>query len=114
MMTLENAIRTLDEVIPPHTHRTVDREHMPIALAWEAVKNELENRVPVVRCEDCKHHEDEQPGMVWCPYNWEHDVFLEIAPRLCWDCEDDCPGELSCAKLAEHIVEEKEAARDEQ
>ena len=45
---------------------------------------------------------------------WEHDVFLEIAPRLCLDCEDDCPGELSCAKLAEHIVEEKEAARDEQ
>ena len=44
---------------------------------------------------------------------WEHDVFLEIAPRLCWGCEDDCPGELSCAKLAEHIVEEKEAARDE-
>jgi hypothetical protein len=44
----------------------------------------------------------------------EHDVFLEIAPRLCQDCEDDCPGELSCAKLAKHIVEEKEAARDEQ
>ena len=37
-MTLENAIKTLDEVIPPHTHRTVDREHMPIVLAWEAVK----------------------------------------------------------------------------
>ena len=54
MMTLENAIKTLDEVIPPHTHRTVDREHMPIALAWEAVKVELENRVPVVRCRDCK------------------------------------------------------------
>lgn len=32
----------------------------------------------------------------------------------CRDCEDDCPGELSCAKLAKHIVEEKEAARDEQ
>lgn len=31
-MTLENAIKTLDDVIPPHTHRTVDREHMPIAL----------------------------------------------------------------------------------
>ena len=44
----------------------------------------------------------------------EHDVFLEIAPRLCQDCEDECPGELSCAKLAKHIVEEKEAARDEQ
>ena len=44
---------------------------------------------------------------------WEHDVFLEIAPRICLGCEDDCPGELRCVKLAEHIVEEKEAARDE-
>lgn len=42
-MTLENAIKTLDDVIPPHTHNTVDREHMPIVLAWEAVKVELEN-----------------------------------------------------------------------
>lgn len=59
-MTLENAIRTLDEVIPPHTHRTVDREHMPIVLAWEAVKVELENRVPVVRCRDCKYWGNEE------------------------------------------------------
>lgn len=85
MMTLENAIKTLDEVIPPHTHRTVDWEHMPIALAWESVKNELENRVPVVRCEDCKHHEDEQSGMVWCPCNigsWvENDFFCAYGER---------------------------------
>lgn len=27
----------------------------------------------VVRCKDCKYHEDEVPGMVWCPHivgNW--------------------------------------------
>lgn len=23
--------------------------------------------VPVVRCKDCVHHEDEEPGMVYCP-----------------------------------------------
>lgn len=23
--------------------------------------------VPVVRCGECKHHEDEEPGMVYCP-----------------------------------------------
>lgn len=23
----------------------------------------------LVRCKDCKHHEDEEPGMVYCP-NW--------------------------------------------
>lgn len=22
----------------------------------------------IVRCVDCKHHEDELPGAVWCPY----------------------------------------------
>lgn len=24
--------------------------------------------VPVVRCKDCKHHEDEEMGMVYCPH----------------------------------------------
>lgn len=24
--------------------------------------------VEVVRCKDCKWHEDEEPSMVWCPY----------------------------------------------
>ena len=23
--------------------------------------------VPVVRCKDCIHHKDEEPGMVYCP-----------------------------------------------
>ena len=34
---------------------------------------------PVVRCEDCKHHEDEEPGMVWCPYfigSWVENKFF--------------------------------------
>jgi hypothetical protein len=24
--------------------------------------------VPVVRCKDCKWHEDKEPGMVWCSH----------------------------------------------
>lgn len=24
--------------------------------------------VEVVRCKDCRWHENEEPGMVWCPY----------------------------------------------
>lgn len=24
--------------------------------------------VPVVRCGECMHHEDEEPGMVYCPH----------------------------------------------
>ena len=30
----------------------------------------------VVRCKNCKHHQDEIPGMVWCPHvvgSWVND-----------------------------------------
>ena len=46
-MTIEQAIKTLDAVIPPHTHMTVDREHMPIVLAWETVKEVLKRQADV-------------------------------------------------------------------
>lgn len=32
--------------------------------------------VRVVRCKDCKRHEDEEPGMVYCPLQiggWRHE-----------------------------------------
>lgn len=35
--------------------------------------------VEVVRCIHCKHHEDEQPGMVYCPHfvgSWVLDDFF--------------------------------------
>lgn len=35
--------------------------------------------VEVVRCRDCKHHEDESPGMVYCPDQvggWVSDDFF--------------------------------------
>ena len=82
MMTLENAIKTLDDVIPPHTHRTVDREHMPIVLAWEAVKVELENRVPVVHCKNCKH-------------SWQDIGGLCCSHGVCVDCT--VPDDFFCA-----------------
>ena len=31
------------------------------------VKNNAVDAVPVVRCKDCIHHEDEEVGMVYCP-----------------------------------------------
>ncbi len=43
---------------------TVDRptrsqfKRMAAQLGYEAT----------VHCNDCKHHEDERPGAVWCPY----------------------------------------------
>lgn len=37
-MTREEAIRILDEVIPPPEHHTVDLDHLPIAQAWLCIK----------------------------------------------------------------------------
>lgn len=43
------------------------------SAAYEQILEELGetpvvDAVPVVRCKDCYRHEDEEPGMVWCPY----------------------------------------------
>lgn len=39
----------------------------------------------IVRCVDCKHHEDEQPGAIWCHYyigSWvENDFFCAYGER---------------------------------
>lgn len=40
----------------------------------------------LVRCKDCKYHEDEELGMVWCPYfigSWvENDFYCAIGERM--------------------------------
>lgn len=41
-MTIDEAIKTLNEVIPPPTHATVDLEHLHIAQAWVVIKEELQ------------------------------------------------------------------------
>ena len=35
--------------------------------AYEMAIKSLEESVSVVRCKDCRFHEQEQPGMVYCP-----------------------------------------------
>ena len=35
--------------------------------AYEMAIKSLEESVAVVRCNDCRFHEQEQPGMVYCP-----------------------------------------------
>ena len=40
-MTREEAIRILDEVIPPPEHHTVDLDHLRIAQAWACIKETL-------------------------------------------------------------------------
>lgn len=40
---------------------------------------------PRVRCKDCKYHEDEELGMVWCPFfigSWvENDFHCAVGER---------------------------------
>lgn len=40
-MTREEAIRILNEVIPPPEHHTVDLDHLLIAQAWLCIKEAL-------------------------------------------------------------------------
>ena len=40
-MTRQEAIRILDEVIPPPEHHTVDLDHLRIAQAWQCIKEAL-------------------------------------------------------------------------
>lgn len=40
-MTIFEAIKKLDENIPPHDNKMVDYEHLPICVAWEVVKEHL-------------------------------------------------------------------------
>ena len=40
-MTREEAVKILDEVIPPPGHHTVDLEHLGIAEAWACIKETL-------------------------------------------------------------------------
>ena len=39
-----------------------------LTMLHEAVRNLTPvDAVEVIRCKDCRFHEDEQPGMVYCP-----------------------------------------------
>lgn len=43
---------------------------VPIILEWKDIEAYMAQHdiVEVVRCKDCKYHEDEAPGMLWCPH----------------------------------------------
>lgn len=41
-----------------------DRDEIAEGILWQMPTIDA---VPVVRCEDCIHHTDEEPGMVYCP-----------------------------------------------
>lgn len=55
----------VDELkLPQHFFETVD--NVPKFYEWLNEQPTID-AVPVVRCKDCKWHEQEQPGMVYCP-----------------------------------------------
>lgn len=54
---------------------------VPILLEWKDIEAYMGQHdiVEVVRCKYCKHHEDESPGMVYCPDQvggWVSDDFF--------------------------------------
>lgn len=44
-MKIGKAIQTLDEVIPDSDNKMVDLDHLPIAIAWKTVKDELQKQI---------------------------------------------------------------------
>ena len=48
-MKIEEAISILDAVIPPPNHRTVDYDHLNIAIAWATIRDKLTNDVQEVK-----------------------------------------------------------------
>ena len=43
-MKLEEAIKTLNDVIPPPNNPMVDLDHLAIAIAWETIKQNLKEK----------------------------------------------------------------------
>lgn len=67
-MTREEAIKILDEVIPPPEHHTVDLDHLRIAQAWAYIKEVLtaepkHGRWEGDTCSVC--------GFSWCDVTYE-------------------------------------------
>lgn len=56
-----------------------DQKFAVVVFAKEIDKAEIIDAVPVVRCKNCKHHEEEEPGMVYCPHivgSWVSENFF--------------------------------------
>lgn len=85
-MTREEAIRILDEVIPPPEHHTVDLDHLRIAQAWQCIKEAL--TAEPVKHGTWWHYE----GTLTCSvchteiYDDIMDLLGDDVPRYCPDC----------------------------
>lgn len=62
-MTREEAIVILEDEAEYLYGDDMPYNREAFKMAVDALMSE-----PIVHCEDCKYHEDEELGMVWCPY----------------------------------------------
>ena len=57
-----------DNLVPDICDAEIEYGTRPVHFSANAIDNApTVDAVPVVRCKDCKHHEDEEIGMVYCP-----------------------------------------------
>lgn len=104
-MNLKDAIKALDEVIPPPDNKMVDAEHSRIAFAWQAVRD------AVLTHKD----EESQPLLIFSKRGDLAEAFKK------WASENgvkDCPfsvvtflyscGLINIGKALEFIEEQKE------
>lgn len=61
----QEAIATIEHIAQYMDEDELLHHSRPLALAYLALTEDAS--VPVVRCKDCKSHEDEEIGMVYCP-----------------------------------------------
>lgn len=67
LISRQAAIEAVEDVIRPYipTLRRYE-EKIPLNLAW-AIMRLPSAQTEIVRCKDCKYHDDEEPGAVYCP-----------------------------------------------
>ena len=63
-MTREDAIDVLKHNYPSACFTEL---YDAVEIAIQALSASTIDAVPVVRCKDCRWHEEEQSGMVYCP-----------------------------------------------
>ena len=65
-MKLIDADAFLKDILTAGIGKTVI-EYSECDIGYMIRKRPTIDAVPVVRCRECKHHEDEEIGMVYCP-----------------------------------------------
>ena len=77
LIELEKVLALAKDLVVP----TKDGEYRHRCIDPDAVR-ELPSVLQIVRCKDCVHHEDEEPGTVWC-----HNMVGSWVPED-WFCAD--------------------------